>query len=634
MCGIAGIFHHRTRRPADPGLVRRMLALLPGRGPDGTSVWSDGEIAVGTARLAILGGEEGAQPTWSTAGDHLLVVNGEVFNFRELQGRLGLTSRSDARVLAEHLAREGPAGLAAAEGMFAGALFSLRDRRLTLFRDRLGEKPLFVGETADGLAFASALRPLLLLPGVARDLDMEGIAAFLSHGYMPGHLGPLRGIRAFPPASWRHFGAGEGEGTYWSPAEGAVASDPPDAQADFRRLFARAVRRRLESDVPLTIFLSGGIDSTAVLAESLRQGRQAPTQAFTLALEGEAGEAGPAGETCRALGIAHVRVPLGADDIPRRLERVVLAADNLLANPPMFALDLLAETVSPRYKVALSGGGGDELFYGYPTWRADRIFPLYRRLPAALRRQMARAAAILPPAYGPHAPTYVLRKFLSCPDDDPRRVHAWWRTILVGDEARLLGGHLDADWFRAGYGPAYEAARLIFPGDFLRQTALADLSLWWRDMGLYGMDALGMRHGVEVRSPFMDHHLVAWALAQPPGLLYHPWRPKLFLRRALAPGIPPHILRGRKRPFHLPLGSWFAGPLAPFLRENLLDRAYCRGGLLRREGIETLLDDHLRRREDNSFKLLCLLVLAVWYDLVYQGVPAPPAATGSDGAVP
>lgn len=614
MCGIVGIFNFKTGRPADPDLLRRLTGTVRHRGPDHEAVFADGEFGFAMARLSILGGQEGDQPLFTRDGRHGLVFNGEIYNFQELAREMGLRTGSDTRTLLELAARDGVSAFARMSGMFACALFDLRERTLLLARDHFGKKPLFVAETPDGVAFSSVVKTFAQLPGFDTGLDPRAVSAFLSMGYVPSNLSSLRGVAPLPAGTWRKWGGKSASGCFFLPGE---PSPEPAVAGDFLPLFQRAVERRLVSDVPIGIFLSGGLDSNAVLTTALERRPTSIAAAFTLGLDGHEDESATAARTCAHFGIPLERVTLSPRDVLESFDHIVSATDNLLANPPMFALDKLSRVAAGSLKVVLTGGGGDELFFGYPTWKADWIHGIWRHAPQAFNQALARLLDLLPVSYAPHAPTYALRRLLGAGGLDPRRAHAWWRILFGPEELAALGVASGQCWDTA-YQEAYAQAecRLACP---VRQTALADLLVWWQCMGLYLTDAVPMGRGLEARSPFMDVDLARWTWGMALDELYHPLSSKPFLRKALSGLVPDWVRRGRKRPFHVPLGPWLRGPLSEFMNDLLSRENVARQGLLDPWAVQATVREHLSGQRDNSFKLLALLVLARWRDLVYQG---------------
>lgn len=612
MCGIVGLFNYQSHREADPGLLRAMCRSIEHRGPDWSDVWAEGEFGFGMVRLSIIGGDEANQPLWTRGGTLGVVFNGEIYNYQELNARHHLDTTSDTRTFLHMYEREGEACLPQLAGMFALAVFNRTHRRLFLARDRFGKKPLFIARTPDGLAFASEIKPLLLVPGVDRDLDRESVSRFLSMGYVAGGFTPYKGVGQIAPSSWLEVGAdGELNGSYFQLAQ---QPEDPGLVDGFEPLFRQAVTRRLVSDVPVGIFLSGGVDSNAILATAMHDAPGAIERAYTIVTPGCPNETATVRRTCSHFGLPLDEVPVTPEYLRDNLPRIVHVADNLLANPPMVALDALSAAAAGKTKVVLSGSGGDEVFFGYPTWKADWFYGYFRHVPRFLRRLGLGVLEMGKPAYGPHALTYAMRQILTCPAHEVETAHAWWRTILAGDELARIAPGLPDLW-SVDYANAFARAAGLFDSR-VRRTAYADLMVWWRHMGLYQTDVIPMGRGIELRSPFMDHDLVEWSLRIPLDRLYHPLKSKPFLRERLRSMVPEWVLQAPKCPFHIPLGQWMLGPLRDFVCDVLAPQTLGRQGLLDAAGTGRLVQDHMEGRQDNSFKLFSLMVLTLWVDKV------------------
>ena len=613
MCGIVGLFNYKTKRPISRECLDAMLSGIRQRGPDWENCWVDGEFGFGMTRLAVIGGEEANQPLFSSDQRFGIVFNGEIYNYGDLNKELHFHSTSDTRTLLELYSRYGEEGLSRIRGMFAFAVFDRETRRLFLARDQFGKKPLFVAETPDGVAFASSIQPLLCVKGVDTSLRTEGLGAFLSMGYIPRGMSPLRGISALPSASWQVYGTRSGKGGFYVARE---QQENPSEANSFPHYFQQAVSRRLVADVPIGVFLSGGMDSNAVLSVALRQNGFSAAKAFTLITPGYENEAAVARQSCAHWGVPLEEVSITPQTILDSFDHVVQTADNLLANPPMFALDQLSLSASRTLKVVLTGGGGDELFYGYPTWKADWIYRFWRFSPQWLNKIIHGITINGPVNYSPHAIQYAIERLTSCPSTDPRSAHGWWRTLFGPDELAKLNPAFSYRW-DTDYLNAFLKTKEFF-SDPIRQTAMADLAVWWQHMGLYSTDAISMGRGVEARCPFMDVDLLDWSLKVPLQRLYNPLKSKPLLRSELRRIVPPWVVQRQKRPFYIPMGQWMRGPLASFVRDTLSEKTVARQGLLNPKFVRSITDEHLSGKRDNSFKLLALLVLTRWHDLVYS----------------
>jgi asparagine synthase (glutamine-hydrolysing) len=569
MCAIAGLM---GMEPDADALARlqEMLRVQRHRGPDGSGVLADGATAIGHRRLSILGlGNAGRQPMTSRDGRWSLVFNGEIFNYRELLAELRgkFPSGTDTEVLLEGIAAWGveeTLGLAA--GMFALAVWDRRERELTLARDRLGEKPLVYFLDGRTLAFASEMKALRGFHGGL--LDPLAVDAYLALGYVPAPLAIFRGCRKLGPGEvLRVKQGGQPRVSRWwraAPAEDRLetpAETAFDRRASLRRQMAAAVRQRLRADVPVALSLSGGVDSSAIAAESVRQG--ASPEAFTLRFESDPGEVDAARAVARHLGLRH-RV-LEVSGAWRGIERMAWHYDEPFADSSAIPSLALARALAGRYKVVLTGDGGDEVFGGYRHYQHIQI---KQTLKAA-----AAAVGWCDGGRSGRAGVYVQSK---------TTFRARERGLFLQDHGR--GNSLDGLALSAPPGKALAEGMWID-----RHLALAN--------GLnYKTDIAYGAFGIEGRAPFLDHRLGEWAGRLRPQELVRGREKKIALRAAYAGDLPAAVLNRPKRGFGAPIGSWLRGPL----REMAGDLLPC-----------PLLDRELQRRRRGQ-QLWTLLIFAQW----------------------
>ena len=627
MCGICGIFYERPVSGVGARL-ERMVRRLDHRGPDdmGWVVHPDGAPqGVGASRLAIVDQPGGAQPMALVGGRVLVVFNGEVYNAPELRAELRtegvrFRTRSDTEVLGQAYLRWGSGCLERLDGMLAAGIWDRREDRLLLARDRLGEKPLFYHLGPGGLVFASELKALLCSGLVPFEPDPEKVADFLTLGYTPGPGAAIRGVQSLAPGTALSVRPGEHPviRRYW---QLQVTEQPPvgDPYERCLELFGQAVKRCLYSDPPVGIFLSSGLDSAAVL-RAMGRHQDAPVPAFNASFQDRRfDEVRGVERSARGQRVRLHSVRCTPELIARELDQLVLGADNLLANPAMIALHALSRRARQHgVKSVLTGGGADELFFGYPTYMADRLALAPRPVDLLMQRVVWPVVARLAPvSHGRMPPGYVARKLLEARGFPPAQRHFWWRTVFTGQlKQALLGGageQSDAGTYRRTYAPILENPGA---GSLLNRYSLADLTVWWRDMGLYMADSVGMAHSVESRAPFMDHRLVEFVYSLPVQLKLRGLQSKPFLRRAMAPLLPPRVRRQPKRAFAIPLASWLAGPLQGFARQQLRRSAVEATGLLHHAPIPRLLEEHSARRADHSYRIWNLICLVRWQRLM------------------
>jgi asparagine synthase (glutamine-hydrolysing) len=617
MCGIAGFI---AREP-DPTALARMLREIAHRGPDGEGAWHGPagayQVALGHRRLAIIDLQTGAQPMGNEDGTVVITYNGELYNYRALrpalerQGHLFRT-RSDTETIVHHFEQHGLGGVRALDGMFAFAIWDAAAERLVLARDRSGIKPLYYAELpGGGLVFASELSAILAHGGVDGSLGVDGLASYFFSDYAhPPHT-LVRGVKKLPPGHtlvWER-GRLEAPRAFWQ----VPAPDLPPAEGDralAQTLWAgieRAVESQLIADVPVGIFLSGGIDSSTLAAAAVRRAGRRMT-AFSIGFEDATfDESHYARLAAEKLGIEHVTETLREENL---LEVVDLALDRLdepLADPSFLPTYLLSRLAARHVKVVIGGDGGDELWGGYPTYPAHRIARLYAVVPAWVRsRFIDRAIARLPIDDRYQSLEWKLRRFTERWDDDLVRRHLRWMSSLdlpdlaVGIPA--AGGRLP---------PTFGAA-LPETTDWLHRLLALDFITYLPGSVLSKVDRASMAHGLEVRPPLLDDALVDFAFSLPSRHKLRGRRGKYLLRRAARGKIPDTIIDRPKKGFGIPLAAWLRGPLGARLEAVVKGSPLWDTGLLDQPTFRTWQQEHQERRRDRSKPLWALYVLDRW----------------------
>ena len=635
MCGIAGYLDLRPGGRAPDALpdLERMTRLLAHRGPDGEGFFRDGPVGLGMRRLAVIDLATGGQPIGNESGAVQVVFNGEIYNYRELRAELSaaghrFATASDTEVLAHGWEEWGEALPGRLRGMFAFALWDGRKRRLFLARDHFGIKPLYTARCGDLLLFASEIKSLLAWPGLDRDLDFEALDQYLSFLYVPEPRTIFRAVRALPPGSTMTCGDGRVEtARYWrfAPETGRFRS-PAEAVEAVRETFADSVRAMLVADVPLGIFLSGGVDSASILAMAARAGAR-PLRTFSIGFgrrERRWDELAEARALAERFGSEHHEFRL-EPDVVALLPEVVRAFDQPFANPTAVILYLLAGETRREVTVALAGTGGDELFAGYPRYLGMRLHRRYRLLPKPLRRAAAALAArtIRDAGDGRHTAQRA-RRFLesgALPFDA-----AYARLLTVVDGAgkrRLYTPELAAtlDGFDAE-GFVRELLRDGDPAEEEERLMTADLATYLLGNQLAYGDRMSMARSLEVRVPFVDQRLVAVAGAIPLAWKLRHGVTKGLFREAMEPFLPRAVLGGRKRGLNLPIGPWLRAELLPWLRDLLAQERLRRRGWFRPEAVEAIVAEHLAGRRDHSLLLWALATLEVWCEETLDGEAA------------
>jgi asparagine synthase (glutamine-hydrolysing) len=628
MCGILGHFAVGGAR-ADPQRWLRLVNVLAHRGPDDSTFWHEGRFTFGHRRLSIIDLSQGQQPMATDDGAVVVTFNGEIYNYVELREELSgrghrFRTRSDTEVLL-HGYREWGTGLPAKLlGMFAFAVADRRRQELFLARDRFGEKPLLYAEHAQGVAFASELKALVRLPFVARELDEEALPAYLCLNYVPGEQTLIRGVRRLRPGTWRLWNASGHvkASVYWEPPEPRapdLALSMDEAVERLEALLDESARLALRSDVPVGVLLSGGIDSSLIAQSAARAGRLAAAYCLTFA-EATHSEWPKAQKTAAALGIPLTEIRLDEGALGQ-FAQLVEHADDPLADSSALAVWTLSREVAREVKVVLSGDGGDELFGGYLTypatlWHASTGW----RLPGSLRRLLARTGDRLPTSEAKVSASYKAWRYLRAADLPPSQAHFTWNGTWLPDQAQRLLAKSDA---RAA-APTVLARLAEVHGlpvsPTLRQLQEADVTEYLPNDILTKSDRMSMAHGLEIRSPFLDPALAAFALRLPATLkVALNGRTKRVLRALASRTYLVDVAHAPKQGFSIPVHAWLRGSARPLI-EDLLSAASLREiPVLDAAGVRSVVDAHMSGRRSYGFELWGLAVLAAWHRRFVRG---------------
>ncbi len=615
MCGIFGLVGPRAQG-VPPDAIESAVELLARRGPDDRGLWRRGSAVLGHTRLSIMDPTPaGHQPMASDDGSVALTFNGEIYRFWELRAELEerghrFRSRSDTEVILRGYEEWGAGVVERIDGMFAFGLWDDRRGELLLARDRFGKKPLFWTRDGDSLAFASMLRPLTACGMASPEIDFAKLREFLFFNYPTGADAMLRGIHSLPAGTHLRFREGRIETRrYWDLAD-APPAEEGGGEERFAALLEDAVRARLVCDVPLGVFLSGGVDSALVAALASRQ-KGEPLRTFTIGFEQSSYDERPAARVvAQRLGANHTDLTLRAEDVVELLPVITASADHLLADQSLLPLTKLSIAARREVKVVLTGDGGDELCAGYPTYRALDVARAYTRLvPGIARRGLAGLATRLPSSWEKMGASELLARFLHASGGGLERAHASWRAVWRHEELDvLLGGRGSGleEW--RGY------SRSSRPDWTPLQRAVhADVSSWLVDSILAKVDRATMATGLEARSPFLDARLFAFTFHRLLPERRH--RGKAPLRRIAAELLGPDVARRRKAGFQTPFAAWFAGPLRPTLQQGLDALCDLLPGVWNQGFLRRLEAEHAARVRNHELKLWSLLALAEWLKL-------------------
>jgi len=619
VCGIAG-FWHADGRPADARVLEAMTASLGHRGPDESGVWTGGACGLGNRRLRVIDPEGGHQPMANEDGTVLVVFNGEIYNHVALRRTLEAAghrfrTRSDTEAIVHAYEEWGDACVERFNGMFAFALWDGRARRMLLARDRLGIKPLYVRYGPDGLTFGSELKAVVLAPWVPVEWDAEAVDDFLTYEYVPAPRSIVAGVRKLPPATILTCGADEpfAERTYWGLEADPAGFDPADAPAMLRELLAASVERRRVADVPLGAFLSGGIDSSSVVA-FLARAADAPVRTYSMGFADRSyDERAYARAVAERFGTIHTEreVTPDAADLARQL---VTHFDEPFADVSAFATFLVARVARADVTVALSGDGGDELFAGYDAYRAQRWARRLRHVTRGVPWRVADALLdALPPGAGKRGVVNTAKRFAAGVRLPADLEHArWWVFQDLAQRRALYRGSLldalgDRDPLAHYRSRLADGAARGFRG--LQRQLYADITGYLPDDILTKVDRTSMASSLETRVPFLDHEFVAFAMRIGGEWKLRGGRGKWILGRAMRDLLPARIVRRGKEGFSIPLKNWIAGPLRGTVEEALSERRLRERGWFEPAEVRSLLAEHVEGRRNHAHRIWPLAVL-------------------------
>ncbi|MCG3175110.1 MAG: Asparagine synthetase [glutamine-hydrolyzing] 1 [Candidatus Omnitrophica bacterium] len=613
MCGLAGLYRlDGAPDPRQEGWVRAMTSALSHRGPDADGFEASGNALLGHRRLKIIDLEGGRQPMRGPGGA-TVAFNGEIYNYTDLRreeeahGRV-FGTRSDTESLLAVLERQGERGLTRLEGMFAFAYHDPSADRLILATDPYGKKPLYWARRGDVLVFASELRALLRCPLVRGDIDREALDQYLFFEYVPAPLTILEGVRKLEAGTYLiaergQVRAGRYHELFLRPDRSRT---PAEWREGFEAGLRQAVRRRLVSDVPLGIFLSGGLDSSSVLAAAaaIEPGRTYKT--FTIEFEErDFDESGWARAVARRYRTEHVTEKCSAARMLEEHASILARQDEPLADASFIPTSMLCRLARRHVTVCLSGDGGDELLMGYPTFEAAEWAERLSVLPAPVREMIAAAARALPTAYGNLTPDFKLKQFFrGLAERPPQRDQVWLGSFTPAEVRRLTGGRADAaaplSALTGGWGEPLKDLQEFYFRYYLQGDILVKV------------DRASMAHALEVRSPLLDDTLVRYTLEAPTAVLREGGAPKALLRTTAAAGLPEAVKRRPKKGFGIPVAQWIRGPLKSVFAEVLSPERLRKDGHFESAQVESLLRDHWSGKVDNRKKLWTLYAFQKW----------------------
>jgi len=623
MCGITG-FTNFHQRPDAAELVRRMADKIVHRGPDGEGYYVQPTVALGHRRLSIIDIECGQQPMTTPDGRYTICFNGEIYNYIELRSALQnkgvqFSTHSDTEVLLHQLRLQGVAGLDAVNGMFAFAFWDKQKEEILIARDRIGIKPLYYALVDNDLVFASEMKALLVHPGVSREMNQLSISKYFTFGYIPAPNTIFQHVQKLEPGAFALFNR-KGlvqKSIYWdipltdNPISGLNAED---CAAQFLALFRDAVGKQLRSDVPVGVFLSGGIDSSlsTAVAASLVPGK---LHTFSVGFEESSYDESPyARMVAERYETEHHHDVLSLKKAVSLFPTVMGILDEPFGDASILPTYLLSQFTSQHVKVILGGDGGDELFAGYPSFQAHRMMEKLSFLPTGWRDALNRLARRLPVSQKYASAGFLLEQFFKGAGVSPEIRFFLWMGPYGNEQKRaLLSPELQKSILRQN--PYEDILRYVnqsgLVSDFERILYLC-MKIYLQDDILVKVDRASMAHGLEVRVPYLDHNIVEYMSGVQNIYKLNGFTSKYLLKMAARDLLPPEIIKRRKAGFMIPLATWIKADLKDMVEDMCSESRIRQDGYFNPKAVRTMLDDHYNDRHDARKMIWTLLAFQMW----------------------
>jgi asparagine synthase (glutamine-hydrolysing) len=615
VCGISGYTH--LGRAVPPSAIKAATDCLIHRGPDQQGTYESADVSLGAVRLKIIDLTTGAQPFFSEDRKTVLVYNGEIYNYRELRNELqGLghtfSTQSDTEVVLKAFLQWDTQCFTRLRGMFAAAFWQEGKRRLVLVRDRVGIKPLYVCSIGDDLYFGSEIKSILVHQEIPRYLDLSALHHYLALNYVPGPFTLIQGIEKLRPGHFLEWQNGNvRQEQYWQlPHVQNENWNFPEAEAALDSHLKQSVREHLLSDVPVGVWLSGGIDSSALLHYASQESSQR-LKTFSITFQGRSfDETRYIHELVKNYDTEHYELDLNPRlDLPSAIEELANYSDEPFADAGAVPIWFLSKLSRQHATVALSGEGADELFGGYVTYRADHLAGYARLFPKGSRRALLGAMRLWPVSDEKISFEYKFKRFLEgslLPADES---HIYWN----GSFSKTQQQNLLLRWNHASVRDLYKTS-LPEPNrdGSLNRFLVFDQTYYLPDDLLQKVDRMSMAHSLEVRPPYLDHRIIEFASTLPDRFKVDGPRLKVILRQMMRSKLPASVIQRPKNGLDIPTHDWLRGPLRAFLEEALSPEAVKRSGLFRPEAIEQVKKDHMERRANLGFHLWGLMILFLW----------------------
>jgi asparagine synthase (glutamine-hydrolysing) len=624
MCGICGIYGFGGLGPEVEGTTKKMCSVMVHRGPDDEGYYFDNKVALGMRRLSIIDLVTGHQPISNEDKNVWVVYNGEIYNFPELRKELihkghTFTTKSDTEVIVHLYEEEGENFLSRLNGMFSIALWDKKTGTLYLARDRLGIKPLHYWQSDKNLVFSSEIKSILEA-GYPRELDFDGMSRFFTFEYIPAPQTIFKGIKKLLPGHMMVISGPKVQiKSYWDVDQADVTDSAADEKMILDEIYQRlkeSVKRRLISDVPLGVFLSGGMDSSSITA-LMSEVADSEIKTFSIGFKEESfNELGYAKVVADRFQTDHQEFVVESNLVRELVPNLIEYLDEPLADASIIPTYIISKLARKYVTVALAGEGGDELFAGYDTYKAYQVARFYRKVPRLIRNGLVKNIVRVLPASGKRLSfEFKAKKFISGIDYPPEISNfIWWGAYGPLEKEKLFAADIQEKMSEDQFAPISFHLDHCTAVDTVSRIGYLDLKLYLQDDLLVKTDRMSMANSLEIRVPFLDHTFVEYARTIPSSLKLKGLTTKHILKKAMAPYLPPEILTRKKIGFDIPLGVWIRNELKDFVTDVLSPANLNKHGFFNQATIEKFLKEHLQGAHNHRQLLWPLIIFQFWYN--------------------
>jgi len=627
MCGICGIYHYGNDSPVPHVAVEKMMQAMAHRGPDDDGLYCDDGLCLGMRRLSIIDISTGKQPITNETGEIVIVQNGEIYNYLELRDKLikkghKFTTRSDTEVIVHLYEEYGTECFRMLNGMFGIALWDKRSRKLFLVRDRFGIKPLNYALVNGRLVFGSEIHLVLQGAGVSREIDPEALEFYLGYYYINAPRTLFKAVRKVPSASYLECSAGGVRiVNYWRPTNVyETGRDEEFFEERLRDVLSESVRLQLQSEVPLGVFLSGGLDSTSLVA-FMRQHVSGRVKTFSIGFDDSSySELSQAESVAKLYETEHYPTVMKPGHVPELLPKLIRNMGEPNGDWSAVANYLVSEEAKKQVTVVLRGDGGDEIFGGYPTYNAYLLAGYVRKIPQFIRNGIVKKLIhALPVSDKRVSFDFKAKRFIDGVDLPALQAHYFWKEIFPADLRRSL---VSPEFRRESlngciYSDLDAVAEEIDPAHTVDALMYLDLRIFNQGCTLPVSDITSMAVSLEGRVPFLHNEVVDFAYSIPYNLKIRGMQTKYIFRKAMKPLLPPEIVNMKKKGFSVPGAGWIKNELKEYITDTLSPGNMAKMPFINPGPVQHILDDHFNARMDNTRRITCLAALAVWYDCFF-----------------